>query len=211
VSSFGSIHHGLLMEQVRHRVTDKRVLRLIRRFLAAGIMREHGSRAATPSGTPQGSALSPLLANIALSVLDRHFEAAWPRRYQQRARDRAQGGPSYRMIRYADDCVPRTLKEDRCRRRYRRMRCCTRDEGAGPEGLVALRGRPTGGDRKPPRGAPVKSRGAERRGDGALSARQVWIHEGERKRTTDEVSKAYRRHPKPGSSHCPGSSLAGAC
>jgi hypothetical protein len=36
-------------------------------------------------------------------------------------------------------------------------------------------------------------------------------HEGERERTTDEVSKAYRRHPKPGSSHCPGSSLAGAC
>ncbi len=40
---------------------------------------------------------------------------------------------------------------------------------------MALRGRPAGGDRKPPRGAPVKSRGAERRGDGALSARQVWI------------------------------------
>jgi len=55
------------------------------------------------------------------------------------------------------------------------MRCCTRDEGAGPVGLVALRGRPAGGGRKPPRGAPVKSRGAERRGDGALSARQVWI------------------------------------
>ena len=77
--------------------------------------------------------------------------------------------------RYADDGVPRTLKEDRCRRRFRRMRCCTRDEGAGPGGLVALRGRPAGGDRKPPRGAPVKSRGAERRGDGVLSARQVWI------------------------------------
>ena len=41
-------------------------------------------------------------------------------------------------------------------------------------GLVALRGRPAGGGRKPPRGAPVKSRGAERRGKGALSARQVW-------------------------------------
>jgi hypothetical protein len=40
---------------------------------------------------------------------------------------------------------------------------------------VALRGRPAGGGRKPPRGAPVKSRGAERRGKGALSARQVWI------------------------------------
>ena len=40
---------------------------------------------------------------------------------------------------------------------------------------LALRGRPAGGDRKPPRGAPVKSRGAERRGKGALPARQVWI------------------------------------
>ncbi|MGI8507175.1 MAG: hypothetical protein ACR2MK_10335 [Solirubrobacteraceae bacterium] len=71
MSSFGQIHHGLLMEQVRRRVTDKRVLALIRRFLAAGVMREHGTLAATPSGTPQGSSLSPLLANIALSVLDR--------------------------------------------------------------------------------------------------------------------------------------------
>src|SRR6188472_4410545 len=74
---FGSLQHGLVLEQVRRRVTDKRVLALIRRFLAAGIMREHGTLAATPSGTPQGSALSPLLANIALSVLDRHFETAW--------------------------------------------------------------------------------------------------------------------------------------
>ena len=104
---FGSIHHGLLMEQVRRRVTDKRVLRLIRRFLAAGIMREHGSLAATPSDTPQGSGLSPLMANIALSVLDRRFEDAWTARrwHSQRARDRAAGRPSHRMIRYADDFV----------------------------------------------------------------------------------------------------------
>jgi RNA-directed DNA polymerase len=103
---FGQIHQGLLMEQVRSRVTDKRVLALIRRFLAAGVMREHGSLAATPSGTPQGSSLSPLLANIALSVLDRRFEAAWTARTQtQRWRDRAKGVPSYRMVRFADDFV----------------------------------------------------------------------------------------------------------
>jgi len=103
---YGSIHHGLLMEQVRRRVTDKRVLALIRRFLAAGVMREQGSLTATPSGTPQGSIISPLLANIALSVLDRHFETAWASRsHAQRARDRATGQPSYRMIRYADDFV----------------------------------------------------------------------------------------------------------
>jgi len=102
---FGSIHHGLLMEQVRCRVTDKRVLQLIRRFLAAGIMREHGSLAATPSGTPQGSALSPLLANIALSVLDRHFEAAWRGSYWERRRQRDRGQATYRVVRYADDFV----------------------------------------------------------------------------------------------------------
>jgi RNA-directed DNA polymerase len=102
---FGSIHHGLLMEQVRRRVTDKRVLALIRRFLAAGIMREHGSLAATPSGTPQGSALSPLLANIALSELDRHFETAWRGPYRERRRQRERGQATYRAVRYADDFV----------------------------------------------------------------------------------------------------------
>lgn len=103
---FGQIHHGLLMEQVRRRVTDKRVLQLIRRFLAAGVMTELGTVTATPSGTPQGSILSPLLANIALSVLDRRFEAAWTARtHNQRARDRAKGHPSLRMIRFADDFV----------------------------------------------------------------------------------------------------------
>jgi RNA-directed DNA polymerase len=95
------------MEQVRCRVTDKRVLVLIRKFLAAGVMLESGTVTATPSGTPQGSILSPVLANIALSVLDRHFEKAWTRRrwHSQRARDRAKGLPSYRMIPYADDFV----------------------------------------------------------------------------------------------------------
>ncbi len=102
---FGQIHHGLLMEQVRRRVTDKRVLALIRRFLGAGVMTELGTMTATPSGTPQGAILSPVLANIALSVLDRHFEAAWqahgpaPRRVRQRAK----GHATYRHVRYADD------------------------------------------------------------------------------------------------------------
>jgi RNA-directed DNA polymerase len=103
---FGSIHHGLLMAELRRRVTDKRVLRLVRQFLAAGVMREHGSLAATPSGAPQGAILSPLLANVALSVLDRHFEAAWnAHSSQERSRRRARGHPSYRMVRYADDFV----------------------------------------------------------------------------------------------------------
>ena len=55
---FGALHHGLLMEQVRRRVTDKRVLALIRKFLAAGVMLELGTVTATPSGTPQGAILT---------------------------------------------------------------------------------------------------------------------------------------------------------
>ena len=111
---FGSIHHGLLMEQVRGRVTDKRVLALVRLFLAAGVMRELGSVTATPSGTPQGSSLSPLLSNIALSVLDRRFEAVWAARtHDQRARARAKGHASYRMVRFADDFVRHEAPYDR--------------------------------------------------------------------------------------------------
>src|SRR5450755_2949074 len=62
-----------------------------------------------------GVLLSPLLSNIVLDELDRELDRR-----------------GHRFVRYADDGVPRTLKEDRCRRRYRRKRCCTRDEGAGP-------------------------------------------------------------------------------
>ena len=102
---FGSIHHGLLMAEVRTRVTDKRVLRLVRQFLAAGVLREQGSVAAAPSGTPQGAILSPLLANIALSVLDRRFEAAWRGSYWERRRQRNRGQATYRAVRYADDFV----------------------------------------------------------------------------------------------------------
>jgi RNA-directed DNA polymerase len=98
---FGSIHRGLLMEQVRRRVTDKRVLALIRKFLAAGVMSELGTVAATPSGTPQGAILSPLLANVALSVLDRHFEEAWQAHNGPggRWRHRARGHATYRLVR----------------------------------------------------------------------------------------------------------------
>jgi hypothetical protein len=79
------------------------------------------------------------------------------------------------LIRYADDRAPRTRKEELSRCRVRRTRCCARDEGAGPVGLVALRGRPAGGGRKPPRGAPVKSRGAELVETARHRVGQVWI------------------------------------
>jgi retron-type reverse transcriptase len=60
------------------RVGDRRVLALVKAFLKAGILTELGEERDTPTGTPQGGILSPLLANIALSVLDEHVHA--PRR-----------------------------------------------------------------------------------------------------------------------------------
>jgi hypothetical protein len=92
----------------------------------------------------------------------------------------------------------RTKKEAGCRRSSRWKRRCARDGGAGPLGLVALRGRCAGGGRKPPRAAAVKSRGGERRGKSrAVSAAGV-DHEGERKRTAEEASKGNGWHRNQG-------------
>ncbi len=65
------------MNRVRRRVGDRRVLGLVKAFLRAGVLSEDGVERNTVTGTPQGGILSPLLANIALSVLDDHFVAAW--------------------------------------------------------------------------------------------------------------------------------------
>ena len=74
---FDEISHPALMDRVRERIADKRVLALVKAFLKAGILsRETGLRA-THTGTPQGGILSPLLSNIALSVLDEHFDRQW--------------------------------------------------------------------------------------------------------------------------------------
>src|SRR4051812_12656093 len=74
---FDRIDHQALMGRVRERIADKRVLALINAFLKAGIMTEHGDLEDSLTGTPQGGILSPLLANIALSVLDDDFARAW--------------------------------------------------------------------------------------------------------------------------------------
>ena len=65
------------MDRVRPRVKDKRVLAVVKAFLKAGIMTELGKKRETPTGTPQGGILSPLMANIALSVLDEHLHGPW--------------------------------------------------------------------------------------------------------------------------------------
>lgn len=74
---FDRINHTAVIERVRNRIEDNRVLALVKAFLKAGILTELGSREATHTGTPQGGILSPLLANIALSALDEHFAHRW--------------------------------------------------------------------------------------------------------------------------------------
>ena len=105
---FDEIDHPALMGRVRDRIGDKRVLGLVKAFLCAGVLSEDGVTRDTKMGTPQGGILSPLLANIALSVLDDHFAEAWQRDMAtrvDRARRRRHGEATYRLVRYADDFV----------------------------------------------------------------------------------------------------------
>ena len=83
---FDRVHHDKLMGQVSKRVEDKRLLKLIRAFLNAGVM-EHGLVSPSVEGTPQGGPLSPLLSNLVLDELDRELERR-----------------GHRYLRYADDC-----------------------------------------------------------------------------------------------------------
>ena len=105
---FDEIDHTALMDRVRHRIGDKRVVGLVKAFLHAGVLSEDGVRRDTKTGTPQGGILSPLLANIALSVLDEHFAEAWERDMATRPKRetrRRHGDATYRLVRYADDFV----------------------------------------------------------------------------------------------------------
>lgn len=104
---FDEIDHTALMGRLRDRIGDKRVLGLVKAFLKAGVLSEDGSAKATITGTPQGGILSPLLANIALSVLDEHFTQKWEALGSAGARQRHRraGGPTMKIVRYADDFV----------------------------------------------------------------------------------------------------------
>mgnify|MGYP006292218413 CR=1 FL=1 len=84
---FDRVNHDRLMSRLAARIADKRVLRLIRRYLTSGVM-IGGLVEATDEGTPQGGPLSPLLSNIVLDELDRELE-----------------NRNLHFVRYADDCV----------------------------------------------------------------------------------------------------------
>jgi len=83
---FDRVNHNRLMAAVAERVADKRMLKLIRAFLEAGVM-ENGLVSPMDEGTPQGGPLSPLLSNLVLDELDRELERR-----------------GHRFVRYADDC-----------------------------------------------------------------------------------------------------------
>ena len=103
---FDEISHPALIDRVRMRVGDKRVLALVKAFLKAGILGEDGQLRETDAGTPQGSILSPLLSNVALSVLDEYIAQApgGPGvSRNDRLTRRRHGLPNYRLCRYADD------------------------------------------------------------------------------------------------------------
>ncbi|MFC5946214.1 group II intron reverse transcriptase/maturase [Micromonospora harpali] len=103
---FDTISHAALMDRVRRRIEDKRVLALVKAFCRSGILTELGEQEQTGAGTPQGGILSPLLANIALSVLDEWFMAEHNQTMatvRQRDNRRQRGAANWRLIRYGED------------------------------------------------------------------------------------------------------------
>jgi len=86
---FDRVNHDILMARLSRHIRDKRLLKLIGRYLRAGVVIDDNLHP-TPEGVPQGGPLSPLLANVVLDDLDKHLESR-----------------GVRFARYADDCVPR--------------------------------------------------------------------------------------------------------
>ena len=93
---FDTIEHEALMEAVQRRVTDRTILRLIRKWLTVGVVEANGQRERSRRGTPQGAVISPLLANIVLHYAMDEVVNQWRRTEAQ--------GEVY-CVRYADDAV----------------------------------------------------------------------------------------------------------
>jgi group II intron reverse transcriptase/maturase len=184
---FEAIPHDGLMQAVEERIVDRKLLNLVRVMLRAGVM-ERGSVTSRTAGTPQGGVISPLLANVYLHRLDRQWQAH---------------GAGV-LVRYADDRAPRTRKEELSR---------SRSDGCGAAREMKEPGRSL--VRRPfavaLQGEAANHRKVRRLRAGVLSLRRRRAisasgvdHEGERKRTTDEASKAYRRHRNRGRVVAPG-------
>src|SRR6202166_2592027 len=84
---FDRVHHQRLLDRIAQRVSDRRLLAVVRHMLTAGVVRRDGTKIAVTEGTPQGGPLSPLLSNILLDEWDRELERR-----------------GHRFARYADDC-----------------------------------------------------------------------------------------------------------
>ena len=105
---FDEISHTALRDHLRARIKDKRICSLVKAFLKSGVLTDLGNREETWTGTPQGGILSPLLANIALSALDDHFDRQWHQEMGtswRRQKRRRHGQGNWKLIRYADDLV----------------------------------------------------------------------------------------------------------
>ena len=94
-ASFDTISHAWLVRFIEHRIGDKRIVRLIRKWLKAGVL-EDGHLAETEEGTPQGAVISPLLANIYLHYVYDLWVHTWRKRH-------ATGNMI--VVRYADDTI----------------------------------------------------------------------------------------------------------
>jgi hypothetical protein len=131
---FTQLDQGWLERFLEHRIADKRILRLIQKWLRAGVIKD-GEWSETEAGTAQGASVSPLLSNVFLHYVFDLWAHQWRGRH-------ARG--EVVIVRFADDCVPRMLKEESSRSEVRRKQCCTRDDGArslvGWPVAVALQG-----------------------------------------------------------------------
>src|ERR1700732_4644404 len=94
-SFFDTISHDWLIRFIEHRIGDRRIVRLIRKWLAAGAL-EEGRKIETVEGTPQGAVISPLLANVYLH----YVYDLWVRQWRQR-----QSTGDMIIVRYADDTI----------------------------------------------------------------------------------------------------------
>jgi len=178
---FDSVPHSLLLKAVAHHTGERRVLLYISRWLVAPMVMPDGTVVPREKGTPQGSPISPILANLFMHYafdvwMDREFPDCPFERYaddiiahcdsEERARVLRAAiagrpgalGRELHPVKTKIVCAPRAQRERwLIGRRPRSMRCCVEDEG-----LLALRRRPSGGGVKPPHAALAEDRRGER-------------------------------------------------